>query len=402
MTADLDKQILDSASFPETGRVVGQIAHELNNLITPFMTYPQLIRMNLPSDSEEQPLLESLEKTARDMAHLADQLVYLSSNRRTENVNTDIAAVIDELISQWQSEPLPPGVSIQCHAAPDLPPVRCNRETITKALREVISNALDSLDGNGTISITADTVQVPSPDAPPPPTSATGQFLRITVQDTGCGIPESVKNRLFAMFITTKKDSTVRGAGLGLAIVYRTARDAGGWVTLDSSAGQGTTVRIHLPAYTAQSDQPADQSDSALNTAPDTSMAPRDKNRIMFVDDEKVILKLFTMIVKTSIPTIEIDTAENGAEALNLFLQHHHGVIIMDLHMPVMDGQAAFIEIEKKCREMGWDMPSIIFCSGFSPSPLIHRTVTANPKHMLLAKPVLGDTLVEAIQKRLS
>jgi CheY-like chemotaxis protein len=121
----------------------------------------------------------------------------------------------------------------------------------------------------------------------------------------------------------------------------------------------------------------------------------------LIVDDEKALLKLFRMILRLDLPETEVDVALNGEEAVEIFRDRHHAVLLMDLHMPVMDGRAAFFAIEEYCREQGWEMPAVVFCTGFAPPDAVSRVVESNPAHCLLAKPVTADLLVNTIRSRL-
>ena len=94
--------------------------------------------------------------------------------------------------------------------------------------------------------------------------------------------------------------------------------------------------------------------------------------------------------------------ASNGAEALDRFKQRHHGVLLMDLHMPVMDGQSAFVAIRETCAAGGWEMPSVVFCSGFVPPDTVREIVSRGSEHCLLAKPVAPEDLVRIVQSRLA
>ena len=124
-------------------------------------------------------------------------------------------------------------------------------------------------------------------------------------------------------------------------------------------------------------------------------------DRLLIVDDEKTIRELFRMIVYSAIPELQIDVAVNGAEAVEIFKSTHPKVLLMDLHMPVMDGRMAFFEISRECEKRNWETPSVIFCTGFSPSDSIKQIVEDNPNHCLLAKPVGAETVISAVKERL-
>ena len=126
-----------------------------------------------------------------------------------------------------------------------------------------------------------------------------------------------------------------------------------------------------------------------------------DRNSVLLVDDEESIRKLFRVILSSGLPGCNIEMAGNGMEALDAFSKRHHSVLLMDLHMPLMDGQSAFGEIEKLCSTRDWEMPSVVFCTGFAPPDSIIGVVQANAEHGLLLKPVSSDVLISAIRTRL-
>ncbi len=123
--------------------------------------------------------------------------------------------------------------------------------------------------------------------------------------------------------------------------------------------------------------------------------------RILVVDDEKSIRELFSAIIALQIANCRVDFAINGAEAIEMFRDGHHSVIVMDVHMPVMDGEAAFLEIEKICDSEQSQMPSVIFCTGHLVSDKICAIVKGDARHCLLRKPVDHEHFVKAITERI-
>ena len=131
------------------------------------------------------------------------------------------------------------------------------------------------------------------------------------------------------------------------------------------------------------------------------SRVPCDKARILIVDDEVSIVKLFKMLLEFDLPGRRVDTASNGAEAVEKFASGHHRVLVMDLHMPVMDGLHAFLNIEAACRERQWEMPAVVFCTGYAPPDPVLKAISGESVHCLLQKPVTSQTLVETVASRL-
>jgi len=126
-----------------------------------------------------------------------------------------------------------------------------------------------------------------------------------------------------------------------------------------------------------------------------------DRKRILVVEDEAAIRSLFQTILSFGLPDREIEPVANGAEALAAFGRGHHAVLLMDLHMPVMDGQVAFTEIERLCRDRNWEMPAVVFCTGFAPPQTLLNVVGGGGRHTLMIKPVSSAALVHAIRSRL-
>lgn len=132
-----------------------------------------------------------------------------------------------------------------------------------------------------------------------------------------------------------------------------------------------------------------------------TSVEPRDKTKVLLVDDEPSLTRLFTMVLNLDLPKIEVDTAANGIEALESFSLNHQGVLVMDLHMPLMDGHTAFREIQRMCDIRGWEMPSVVFCTGYAPPETLKAIVVENREHCVLSKPITPSEVTDAVRSRL-
>jgi CheY-like chemotaxis protein len=128
----------------------------------------------------------------------------------------------------------------------------------------------------------------------------------------------------------------------------------------------------------------------------------RRRDRILIVDDEEAIVYLFRAILDSAFKSMKIDTVGDGAEAVACFRAKRHDVLVMDLHMPVLDGFSAFRQIEELCRGEQWSMPSVVFCTGFAPPEVLGRIIARDPRHGYLPKPVSPDELIGAIKSRLS
>jgi CheY-like chemotaxis protein len=122
---------------------------------------------------------------------------------------------------------------------------------------------------------------------------------------------------------------------------------------------------------------------------------------VLVADDDPTVCKLFSFIIRSNFPELRVSTVDRGTAAVEEFLKDRHSVIIMDLRMPDMDGIRAFQEISENCRKKKWDVPSVIFCTGFVPPPALEEIDGFGETHKLLRKPVTGTDLCEAIKERL-
>lgn len=127
-----------------------------------------------------------------------------------------------------------------------------------------------------------------------------------------------------------------------------------------------------------------------------------DKSRILLVEDENKVLQVFHRVLSIGFPRHVIDVAVNGAEAVTAFSGAHQAVLLMDLHLPIMDGETAFHEIEKLCTKENWEPPSVVFCTGFAPPGTINDIISGNPAHDMLLKPVSNAVLVDRLRDKLS
>ncbi len=127
-----------------------------------------------------------------------------------------------------------------------------------------------------------------------------------------------------------------------------------------------------------------------------------DMQRVLVVDDDPMVRRLFKTIINLDMPNMKVDVAVNGADGIDAFERGRHGVITMDLRMPVMDGMSAFRQIGELCTGNHWIMPSVIFCTGYAPPSGIDGILGQSRSHQLLHKPVTAELLVETIQSKLS
>jgi two-component system chemotaxis response regulator CheY len=126
-----------------------------------------------------------------------------------------------------------------------------------------------------------------------------------------------------------------------------------------------------------------------------------DHKRVLIADDDGATRSLFEAIITENMPTIGVDLAANGSEAVDLFADGRQGVILMDLHMPVKDGLAAYRQIDELCQKKGWELPFTVFCTAYAPPKAFADIVNAGKPHFFLRKPMTSEQLLQAVRPHL-
>jgi len=400
--ANSESILFDDDKMAAISSIVGTIAHDFNNLLMPLLAYPELIRSDLPEGSNSRELLDVIEKTSKDMVYITEQLLRLSTkdssfSKSLVDVNDVVSASISQLTSKGT---IPPDVAIRTSVAPDVNEVCGAVDQLVLAVYNLCLNAVEAVGDKGTVKVVAENATVAGGTNAAEMLHGEGKYVKISVIDSGSGIPVNIKKLIFNPFFTTKKSRNRRGAGLGLSVTYKIVKNHGGYIDFESKQGEGTAFDVYLPAVDSGKRKGTQMISAEIKANVSRELVKCDHGRVLVVDDEKTILRLFQMILSSGINACTIDIAANGQEAVEAFSRHHHAVIVMDLHMPVMDGQAAFFRIQQLCEENSWQMPSVVFCTGFAPPDSINDVIDKSTKHCLLAKPVGGDALVEAVKSR--
>jgi two-component system cell cycle sensor histidine kinase/response regulator CckA len=340
-----ESEVVRSRKLRAVGELVGGIAHEFNNLLTPVMLKAGEIQMSRPDDAELQQDVEVIAQAVQRTAELTRRLLTFGrkADHRSETVRLSaIAAGCFDLLKNtvdrricWESSI--PG---------DLPPLYFNATDLNQIILNLLLNARDALlerlsgrnPANWVPKITIEGSQLAPGAFEAPPGQAGSALLGwqvITVRDTGLGMPPDVVERIFEPFFTTK--DVGKGTGLGLATVWHLVTGAGGRVKVESALGAGSTFQIYLPVWPA-TDKPA--------AAAVERKAGR-KVRLLLIEDETLVARPLIQILERNGHTVRY--FENGLEAWK-HLEANLGaydLLIVDVNLPGMNG----IDIVARARE---------------------------------------------------
>jgi PAS domain S-box-containing protein len=345
----LDQQLRQRERLDSLGRLAGGIAHDFNNLLAVIMNYAADVASALPPDHPCRSDLEHISGAAQRAAALTRQLLIFSRLEPSRTETLDLNVIV---------------ASLQA----DIAPVTVDRTKIEQLVVNLVMNARAAMPRGGRLTIeTAETEAPAGPDTPP------SRLVRLSVTDTGHGMPPEVAQRAFEPFFTTKGPG--EGTGLGLATAYGVAKEAGGDIALSSEVDKGTTVTVHLPAAER----------AAVAASPETRQRPTGKGQtILVVEDDDAVRGVVERVLTRGGYTM---IATNSAyEALNAC--HNAGVhidaLLSDVVMPEMSG----LQLAERVREIRPDLPVLLmsgYIAGSQPGaqvlthdlPLIRKPFTA-------------------------
>lgn len=374
----LEAQLLRTQRMNTIGTLAGGMAHDLNNALAPILMGAQLLRRKA-TDDETRNLLGMMETNTQRGADMVRQVLLFARGRGGEFERVEPAAVVREL-ERMVRETFPKNIAVESFLPKDLWPVSGNPTQLHQVLLNLSVNARDAMPSGGKLSFVADNVELSAAEAAALPDGTAGEFVSLSVSDSGTGMTPEVQARIFEPFFTTKGEE--RGTGIGLATVFRIVKAHQGFLRVASEPGQGTTFEVFLPRASA----------GALPSAvPSGQALPRGHSELILVaDDEKAIREL--MHSELTAFGYRVLTAADGSEAVALFRRHAGEVrlLITDHAMPVMDGRQAIAEV----RTLRPTLP-VIFTSGEEAAgPFAGVT--------MLSKPFALEDLLGAIHRNLN
>lgn len=347
----MQEELIKAHKLESLGILAGGIAHDFNNILTGILGNLSLANARLdPSHAVARYLLDC-EKAAVRASKLTQQLLTFARGGEPVKKLIDAAQLIRETASFVLRGS---NVKAAIDLADNLWCIEADSGQINQALHNVLINALQAMPGGGEVAISARNETFEADNAC---LVSAGDYLRIAIEDQGCGIPAEYLGRIFDPYFTTKTE----GTGLGLASVYSIVKRHGGAVEASSTAGVGSSVVFYLPA--APSGSPEEEADS---TAPDLTGS----GRILLMDDEDLIREIATEILQFA--GYQVESCKNGSEAVELYrAAWERGIpytaVILDLTIPgAMGGKEAaglLLKINPKAL--------LVVSSGYSNDPVV-------------------------------
>lgn len=324
----LEAQFLRAQRMEAIGTLAGGVAHDLNNILAPMLMAAGLLKENI-TDERDREMLSMVERSARRGAEIIRQLLMFSRGAEGERTAVQMRHLIRE-IGGIVRETFPREITVLEDAPRELWPVVANATQLHQVLVNLCVNARDAMPEGGTLSISAENVELTSTDSRLPRGAAPGSYVLLQVSDTGIGMPAEIIERIFDPFFTTKDPG--QGTGLGLSTVLGIVRSHGGYVTVTSELRAGSSFRVYLPASLTEVEEAAPESTVPLPLG--------QGELILVVDDEEPIREATRSVLQKH--NYQVITAVNGKEAVSAFLDQRDEIrlLLTDVMMPQMGGAA--------------------------------------------------------------
>lgn len=367
---EMENQLHQSEKLTALGQLAGGIAHDFNNLLQAILGYAQLMKQRPDDVDLINRSLNVVESAAMDGSETVRRIQQFARLRPDEQfTRVDVNQIVQDAVAitrpRWDEkmahESRPMQLRLDLKAAE---PINGRSAALTEVMTNLMLNAMDAMPHGGTLAIA--TRHVP------------GRSVMITVTDTGVGMAEAVRRRVFEPFFSTKGD---KGSGLGLSMAYSIVRRHGGEIRVDSEPGLGTTFTLSFPAV----------SDVAELTAPAPAATSRRRARVLVVDDEPQVLTTLTQLIESA--GHSVTAASSAVAALREYQPGRFDAVLSNVGMAGMNGW----EFAERLRGVDGSVP-LVFITGWGMREEDSARLAGLNVHRCLFKPVRPDELDAAIQ----
>jgi two-component system, cell cycle sensor histidine kinase and response regulator CckA len=382
----LEAQFIEAQKMEVIGQLAGGIAHDFNNILAVIVGYSDLIASALEPESPVRKHTEEIRLASERAAGLTGQLLIFSRKQKVQPVVLDLNEVVKgtenmlrRLIDENIEMTLVSGTEIGC--------VKADPGYVGQVLMNLVVNARDAMPNGGHIVIETSDVRLDEAYAETHTGALPGDYVMLSVTDTGTGMTADIKAHLFEAFFTTKEPG--KGTGLGLATCQTIIQQSGGHICVDSEVGQGTTFKIYFPRI-------AEPLPAAVRSISKPELLRRGTETLLIVEDEPSVRHLAFGVLKAQ--GYEVLTASNGQEALRVAREHKGqpiGLVITDVIMPRMGGKVMAEWL--KTTNPGI---KILFTSGYMDDAIVHHGVL-DPGVAFLPKPYTSPNLARKVREML-
>ncbi len=361
------------------GILAGGMAHEVNNMMTAVIGFGGFVLKGMPKDSQNRSDVAEMVKAATRAAGVTRQLLAFTRQQVLQPSVLDLNTVVTE-ITRMLSGFLGADVGLTVRLDPDTGRVRADRGQLEQVIINLALNARYAMSSGGRLTLETRSVQLDEGYARRHPGTAIepGQYVVLSVTDTGSGMDASTRARAFEPFFTTKPVG--QGTGLGLSTAYGIVKQSEGYIWLYSEPGHGTSIKVYLPQVSAPLSRPSRP-----------VVAPRGQGEtILVVEDEEAVRTLVRRTLEEA--GYEVLEAADGRAGLKLMLTAAVDLVLCDVILPEMSGH----ELGRRIEAVRPDVP-VLYMSGYPGLEVVERGLIA-PDAPFIEKPFTADGLAQAVR----
>ncbi len=380
----LREQLLHAQKMDAVGRLAGGVAHDMNNMLTSITTVGELLLEEGRLDDVGRDDVRSILGAAKRGAALTRNLLAFSRRGKYASDVLDAGGLVDGA-RHLLLPMLPAEIELEVDRQDGDTRVEGDANQLVQAIVNLCVNAADAMPDGGVIRIRTARVKLEGSDAHRRAV-APGEYLALSVHDTGAGMDSETRRLAFDPFFTTKPEATT--SGLGLAMVYGTARNHGGSAEVESRVGDGTTVTLHLPCAAEKS--------AIESVAPPSGRRPDLSDRtVLLVDDEPNVRAAAKRILERM--GLRVRAAENGRRALEVWTSEGpFDLVVLDMAMPIMGGKEFYFRLHRLAPEA-----RVVVVSGFTADSEAREALAAGATGFV-EKPYTPTALSRAVRAALA
>ncbi|MBZ9657669.1 response regulator [Mesorhizobium sp. ESP-6-4] len=376
---ELENQLLQSQRLEAVGKLTGGLAHDFNNLLAAVLSGLGLLERQLTLDEQAKKIVELTRRSAKQGAELVNRMLAFSRRQNLKPTAVRLAA-LEDTMNGLVAPVLGGLIRFEWKVDNSVWPAHVDVGQLELALMNLVFNARDAMPSGGTIAVQAQNrvIKIPSEDL------AAGEYVVLTVKDTGAGIPKEILTKVVEPFFTTKPVG--KGTGLGLSTVYGFMKQSGGALRIDSLVGRGTSMELWLPR---SAEQPSDNVADLDGERVLVETAGKAFPSLLLIDDSSGLRQLTAESLRQH--GFTVTCAAGGAEALAIIERtpHEFDVIVTDFAMPLVSG----VEVIRFARNLRSDWPAVMI-TGYADADAISNRPSDVP---LVNKPFREKDLIESI-----
>lgn len=375
------KEARQNHKLQSLGTLAGGIAHDFNNILSGIVGYTELARTVAPEEGPLRNYLQELTQAGKRATELVRQILTFSRRGEGKLVATQLPVIVKEVLQLLRST-LPTTIELKRDIEEDVNPVLADPVQIHQIIMNLCTNASHAMEPDGgVLTVTIRPAELPSRFFQRNRDAIPGEYLEMSVSDTGTGMTQEVMSSIFDPYFTTKPPG--QGTGLGLSLVHGIVKDCGGQIAVESTPGRGSTFTIYFPTVARNSGAEAGEAPLCLLGGTET---------IMVVDDEPVVLKVIRTFLEMQ--GYKVVTETNSQVALNIFRNNPEGIdmLISDVTMPHLTGD----RLARECLKVRPDLP-VILMTGYT-DLVSEQSVKRDGVRALLMKPLAGRAFLGQVR----